>query len=127
MDVLSSVRPLVWTLVVFAVGCSRPLSFRVSPPEIKRRVARATNKVFQGALAQLEEPATYDAGYYSIPYPGGDVPQDRGACADVVVRAYRHAGVDLQKLKRSSSVGTERSSPLRSRPRPSANGGQATS
>jgi uncharacterized protein YijF (DUF1287 family) len=30
-------------------------------------------------------------------YPGGDVPADRGACVDLVVRALRHAGVDLQE------------------------------
>ncbi|MDR1276902.1 MAG: DUF1287 domain-containing protein [Candidatus Accumulibacter sp.] len=40
----------------------------------------------------------YDPGYYSIPYPGGDVPNDRGVCTDVVIRAYRHIGIDFQQL-----------------------------
>jgi uncharacterized protein YijF (DUF1287 family) len=40
----------------------------------------------------------YDPSYRSIPYPGGDVPVDRGVCTDVLVRAYRAAGVDLQRL-----------------------------
>ena len=39
----------------------------------------------------------YDGAYYQIAYPGGDVPEDRGACTDEVVRAYRAVGVDLQK------------------------------
>ena len=33
-----------------------------------------------------------------LPFPGGDVPMDRGVCTDVVVRAYRTVGVDLQLL-----------------------------
>ncbi len=39
----------------------------------------------------------YDPAYFSIKYPGGDVPADRGVCTDVVIRAYRKLGVDLQK------------------------------
>ena len=41
---------------------------------------------------------TYDPSYYTIPYPGGDVANDRGVCTDVVIRAYRHLGIDFQKL-----------------------------
>jgi uncharacterized protein YijF (DUF1287 family) len=40
----------------------------------------------------------YDAHYSKIPYPNGDVPLSRGVCADVVIRAYRGIGIDLQKL-----------------------------
>ncbi|NDV60128.1 DUF1287 domain-containing protein [Bacteroides sp. 519] len=39
----------------------------------------------------------YDPAYVSIPYPNGDVPADRGVCTDVVIRAYRALGIDLQK------------------------------
>ena len=46
---------------------------------------------------QLQKPAVYDASYKKIGFPDGDVDLSRGACADVVVRALRHAGVDLQK------------------------------
>jgi hypothetical protein len=41
---------------------------------------------------------TYDGAYRRIPYPGGDLPIERGSCTDVVVRAYRNAGIDLQRL-----------------------------
>lgn len=37
------------------------------------------------------------SAYVRIPYPGGDVPKDTGACTDEIVRAYRAVGVDLQK------------------------------
>ena len=39
----------------------------------------------------------YDPGYYRISYPGGDVPSGRGVCTDVIIRAYRELGIDLQK------------------------------
>ncbi len=39
----------------------------------------------------------YVPDYVRIPYPGGDVPADTGVCTDVIIRAYRALGVDLQK------------------------------
>jgi len=39
----------------------------------------------------------YDGSYYSIDYPDGDVPANIGVCTDVIIRAYRVIGVDLQK------------------------------
>lgn len=39
----------------------------------------------------------YDPSYFSIPYPNGDVPAGKGVCTDVVIRAYRKLGIDLQK------------------------------
>lgn len=49
------------------------------------------------ALAQTGQRVRYDGSYRRIPYPGGDVPGDIGVCTDVVIRAYRAAGVDLQQ------------------------------
>ncbi|MBN4082030.1 DUF1287 domain-containing protein [Beggiatoa alba] len=40
----------------------------------------------------------YDGAYFSISYPNGDVPSNIGVCTDVVVRAYRTLGDDLQRL-----------------------------
>ena len=40
----------------------------------------------------------YDGAYRRIPYPMGDVADNRGVCSDVVIRAYRRLGVDLQVL-----------------------------
>jgi uncharacterized protein len=53
-------------------------------------------QIVAGARAQIG--TVYDSGYLEIAYPNGDVPSDRGACSDVVVRAFRAAGVDLQRL-----------------------------
>ncbi len=52
-------------------------------------------KILAGAKAQIG--ARYDASYQTIAYPMGDVAASRGACTDVVIRALRAAGYDLQK------------------------------
>ena len=52
-------------------------------------------KILAGAKAQIG--TRYDASYREISYPMGDVDSSRGACTDVVIRALRAAGYDLQK------------------------------
>ena len=50
------------------------------------------------AVAQTRKHVVYDGSYRRIAYPGGDVPADRGVCTDVIIRAYRAIGIDLQQL-----------------------------
>jgi len=50
----------------------------------------------EAARKQIGVTVSYDSGYRRIPYPNGDVPLERGVCTDVVIRAYRQLGVDLQ-------------------------------
>lgn len=52
--------------------------------------------VLKNALEQTVKTTSYDPSYIDLPYPGGDVPIERGVCTDVIVRAFRAAGVDLQ-------------------------------
>ncbi len=49
------------------------------------------------ATAQVGVTTSYDGRYRTLSYPGGDVPMDRGVCTDVLIRAYRHLGIDLQQ------------------------------
>ena len=49
-------------------------------------------------IEQTKTKITYDPSYFSIPYPNGDVDPSIGVCTDVVIRAYRKLGYDLQKL-----------------------------
>jgi len=51
----------------------------------------------KAALELTKDQVTYDPSYFSIAYPNGDVPKDKGVCTDVIIRAYRKLGVDLQK------------------------------
>jgi len=53
-------------------------------------------KLANAALAQVGVTTIYDSSYVKLRYPGGDVPEIRGVCADVIVRAFRDIGVDLQ-------------------------------
>jgi len=48
------------------------------------------------ALTLTYSRVRYDPAYYRLAFPGGDVPPDRGVCTDVVIRAYRLLGIDLQ-------------------------------
>lgn len=54
-------------------------------------------QMLEGAIAQAGVTTGYDPAYVALDYPGGDVPEKTGVCSDVVVRAFRKAGVDLQK------------------------------
>jgi uncharacterized protein len=49
------------------------------------------------ARAQVGVTLFYDPSYQQISYPMGDVPMERGVCSDVVIRAFRTLGIDLQQ------------------------------
>ena len=48
--------------------------------------------------AQIGVTTIYDPAYVGLKYPGGDLSKERGVCTDVVIRALRKTGADLQKL-----------------------------
>lgn len=54
-------------------------------------------KLANSALQLTEQHVVYDPSYFSIDYPNGDVPADKGVCTDVIIRAYRKLNIDLQK------------------------------
>ena len=49
------------------------------------------------AIALTAQKVQYDPAYFRIDYPNGDVPANKGVCTDVIIRAYRKLGIDLQK------------------------------
>lgn len=51
----------------------------------------------ESARSQVGVTVHYDPAYVRLDYPGGDVAVDRGVCTDVLVRAFREHGLDLQK------------------------------
>ncbi len=61
-----------------------------------RNLPSFPDQVATGAELRAAKPEVYDPSYVRLAYPMGDVADDRGVCADTVVRAFRHAGVDLQ-------------------------------
>ncbi len=54
-------------------------------------------KLSDAAIDIIDRNIKYVPDYVSIPYPNGDVPKNTGVCTDVVIRAYRKLGIDLQK------------------------------
>jgi len=54
-------------------------------------------KFIASAKAQIGKTLIYDPAYVRLKFPNGDVPIIRGVCTDVVVRAFRGVGIDLQK------------------------------
>lgn len=54
-------------------------------------------RLSDAAIERTRHHVVYDASYVRLDYPMGDVSPDRGVCADVVVRAFRAVGVDLQQ------------------------------
>jgi len=54
-------------------------------------------KLSNAAISIIDASIVYTPNYVSIKYPNGDVPAKTGVCTDVVIRAYRKLGIDLQK------------------------------
>jgi uncharacterized protein len=65
--------------------------FYLPPPTFHQKLSTA-------ALTLVDASVVYDPAYTQIAYPNGDVPKTKGVCSDVVIRAYRKVGYDLQKL-----------------------------
>jgi len=49
------------------------------------------------ALGLINQKVTYDPSYFTIGYPNGDVPAEKGVCTDVIIRTCRKPGIDIQK------------------------------
>lgn len=90
---------LALVLVVLLAASSADASSQKQSEPFGIRLANA-------ALAQRWVPAVYNPAYVKIPYPGGDVPWYTGVCTDVVVRAYRTLGIDLQVRVHKARVGS---------------------
>lgn len=69
----------------------------VSEHALDENASKEIRLLLENAREQINVTKIYDQAYVVLSYPNGDVPKERGACTDVVVRAMRAAGVDLQK------------------------------
>ena len=54
-------------------------------------------RLAKAAIQLTAQRVVYDPTYFRISYPKGDVPVGKGVCTDVVIRAYRQVGIDLQQ------------------------------
>lgn len=69
------------------------------PVEFGRALASA-------AAAQMKTITIYSDKYRSLAFPMGDVPRIYGVCTDVVIRAYRALGIDLQARVHAARIGS---------------------
>lgn len=69
----------------------------VEKPSLGEIQSGEIKNLLAGALEQTKVTKAYDPAYIVLPYPNGDVPVETGVCTDVVIRAFRKAGTDLQK------------------------------
>jgi uncharacterized protein len=90
---------LLSSLSIVIIGCTQPKppSFLSTSPLETQVVSPNLKQVLQAALEQTKYTRGYDPAYVAIAYPGGDVPRESGVCTDVVIRAFRAIGVDLQQ------------------------------
>jgi len=84
--------------VVVAVAPRPPIQTPPQQQEVGQRLAAA-------AQAQIGVTRLYDPAYVRLAYPGGDVSDERGVCSDVVVRAFRRVGWDLQVVVHEDMAG----------------------
>jgi len=104
-------EPLLLAISVLAfLSCA---SSEMAPPAVPQghrsdpvlRLSPVVQKIVEAAQEQPEYTLRYDPSYQVIPYPGGDLPRDRGVCSDVLVRAFRKgARLDLQKAVHEDMV-----------------------
>lgn len=96
-----------WTVAVapliVASGTSRAQSAATLAPGPARlepaQLSTPESRILEAARRQVGVTIIYDGSYVVIPYPGGDLPRERGVCTDVIIRALRDAlGIDLQRL-----------------------------
>ena len=79
-----------------AAQTSPEASARTTAP-LQAQARPAAHPRVAAARRQIGVTLLYDPAYVVLPYPGGDVPRNRGVCTDVVIRALRAEGIDLQK------------------------------
>ncbi len=94
-------------LILIYAACTRQtpeMRKPLRPPEQQTEIralaansSRNLKMVIDGSIEQVGKTTAYDPSYQKINYPNGDVPIETGVCSDVVVRAFRKAGIDLQK------------------------------
>ncbi|MFL6274460.1 MAG: DUF1287 domain-containing protein [Blastocatellia bacterium] len=88
---------LLAATITLAAACAPKAMQADRTPALSVEVRSALRPIIESALEQTGQTTVYDPAYMKLAYPGGDLPIERGVCADVIIRAFRKGGVDLQK------------------------------
>ncbi len=96
-------------LIFFAQGPGSALAVKAEAEKdtgVEALTSTFGVRLAQAAREQIATLVIYDPTYRKLEYPMGDVPWYLGVCTDVIVRAYRQLGIDLQPLVHRSGVGS---------------------
>jgi uncharacterized protein len=87
--------------ILLLTGCNRPTGISSLTPSTRPQAVEIANpklrQLVAGGIAQTAVTKSYDPAYIQLAYPGGDVAASTGVCTDVIIRAYRQIGIDLQR------------------------------
>ncbi|WP_237732281.1 DUF1287 domain-containing protein [Flavobacterium sp. UGB4466] len=85
-------------LFLLLLSCNQKESKTAVTESLSLDIAKTFPEKLSNAALLIIDPSTvYDPAYFSIPYPNGDIPSNKGVCTDVVIRSYRKLNIDLQK------------------------------
>ncbi len=98
------IRVLLISLIAFVSACQsistiarQDFAASQAKPKLSEIESVGIRNLLESAIEQTNLTKDYDPKYVALSYPNGDVPIETGVCSDVVIRAFRKAGVDLQK------------------------------
>ena len=94
-------------ILVLLAAAPSPRAEKPQPsPEEKAAIEAPglAGKILAGARREAALKTRYVEEYHVLQYPGGDVPAGTGVCTDLIVRALRNAGVDLQQALHEDRV-----------------------
>jgi uncharacterized protein len=89
-----NIRNLILLLALTSIGLQAPPPSSASAHDSRDKILE---RIIVASIERTQHTVRYDPAYVKIPYPGGDVPPETGVCTDEIIRAYRSAGIDLQK------------------------------
>jgi uncharacterized protein YijF (DUF1287 family) len=84
-------------IAILFLGCSQKEKNKIQAVNTEAAATTFEEKLSRAAISIIDPAIDYDPSYISIKYPNGDVSKNKGVCTDVVIRAYRKLGIDLQK------------------------------
>jgi uncharacterized protein YijF (DUF1287 family) len=84
-------------LLIISYSCQQKKENKIISLTSNQAIKTFEEKLSDAAISIIDPTIEYDPAYFSIPYPNGDVPKNKGVCTDVIIRSYRKLGIDLQK------------------------------
>lgn len=93
---MKSIYTVLIVLLFFSCSQKESNKLAFTNPD-KTTVKTFEEKLSEAAISIIDPSIDYDPAYFSIKYPNGDIPANKGVCTDVVIRSYRKLDIDLQK------------------------------